>query len=110
VDSPDGGPGQGAIAHVFACGQCTQNNLTIVAIETISPEGMKVQKQLEADPKSVPPQTIATVMATANRLAEKPATPGGEPKWVVKSSPDGYAILAKAEKLCDGKPAKQCRP
>lgn len=106
ITAPSGG--RGVLAHIFACDDCgDRSKHVVVYLEMLTEE---VQARLLSDTGGDhSSREHAALLDTGLRVAAKPS-PGEEPQWVAASSAQGLAIQDQARKLCDGNPARPCKP
>ena len=88
----------GVVAHVFSCTSCTDKASRFIAyLETYTAE----DKAALAD-RSGPPGARHAIMNNSLVRGEN------DTEWVLKSSPDGQALVSSAEAQCAPQQASAC--
>lgn len=101
ITAPSGG--QGVLAHVFACGECTENNRQVAYLETYTENGLIHRNE------------DATGAINPGHLVALPPSNGTQPRWVPSESSAGITITmnqsASLRQQCpDPKGFQPCLP
>lgn len=98
VTAPSGG--EGVLAHVYACGECTEAQRTVVYLEKYTDAGKAWAIDTPTDQEGA--------INTGHLIGLLSDT--GEVTWVVAESRDGNAITERIGRLCPDQRPTPCRP
>ena len=104
IDSPSGAR-KGVLAHVFACGQCTEGEMYVGYLEKFSDEARALQSRLASQEPPEDEQEVWQILLRGHliRSVERDA-------WVTHDSNAGRAIRDRAKSRCPDNQIVACYP
>jgi hypothetical protein len=108
-------PAGAAMARVYTCGACTDDQMQVLMIEKMTDEARRLaQSQTAIDPDATASDAASGVQAqlaaALGTLVAEPPKAGAEPQWIVKGTPAAVPIEMRFLTLCNGERAKACNP